>query len=195
MTCTVTGCDRPVRARGMCARHYTDLPRPLPCVHGDCTKPAVTRTGLCADHGNPPGCQVDGCDRKGQAGGYCERHWKRIKVHGDPLAHIPIGQLQRWGKKQCSDPGCDRAAIQRGMCRKHYQKARRAGQFAPAECLTCVDAEWLIGSGETPENVVTRLGVSTRQGLDSALDSVRVHLRRHGRRDLAARLSRERSYV
>ena len=64
----------------------------------------------------------------------------------------------------CTVTGCDRVAEKRGMCRRHYQKAYRAGEFAPEECLTCVDAEWLIGSGETPENVVTRLGVSTRQG-------------------------------
>ena len=81
------------------------------------------------------------------------------------------------------------------MCRRHYQKAYRAGQFAPAECLTCVDAEWLIDAGETPENVVIRLGIPTGAGMNAALDNLRKHLRRHGRPDLADRLNRERSYA
>ena len=47
------------------------------------------------------------------------------------------------------------------------------------ECLTCVDAEVLTLSGELPDQVAARLGM-TRQGLDR-------HLREHGQGSLAQR--------
>jgi hypothetical protein len=54
-------------------------------------------------------------------------------------------------------------------------------------CPTCEDAEWLIVMGESPDMVAHRLGF---RNLDryQARESLRKHLRDHGRRDLSDRL-------
>lgn len=52
----------------------------------------------------------------------------------------------------------------------------------PAECLTCVDVEWLMQWGETPEQVASRLGFAR-------YSSMCQHLKRHGRHDLVARIT------
>ena len=57
-TCTTPGCDREVRARGMCSMHYTRALR--------AGLPRVVRTSTCT---------VPGCDRPHYGRGLCQTHW------------------------------------------------------------------------------------------------------------------------
>ena len=40
-------------------------------------------------------CKADGCYQRHYANGYCSPHNARVKRHGDPRAHIPIGGYVR----------------------------------------------------------------------------------------------------
>jgi len=64
-------------------------------------------------------CQIEGCDSKVHARGYCDKHYLRFKRHGDPN-WIFIKQL-------CSIEGCERPVYGHGWCKLHYQHWRRNG--------------------------------------------------------------------
>lgn len=62
--CSVAGCDRKVRARGLCDSHYQRQRRGRPVE-------APLR-----DYG-AQGCAVPGCGGRHTAGGYCHHHWRQ----------------------------------------------------------------------------------------------------------------------
>jgi AraC-like DNA-binding protein len=62
-TCSVTGCHRAPRARGLCDSHYQRHRRGLP-----------VEAPLRSYGAN--GCSVTGCRRPHAARGLCYRHWK-----------------------------------------------------------------------------------------------------------------------
>lgn len=76
-------------------------------------------------------CSVDGCDRGVVANGMCVGHEKRVRVHGDPRAHIPL-RVWRYGDSPCSVEGCDRKVRARGMCGAHLERIRRGTGIQPA---------------------------------------------------------------
>lgn len=49
--------------------------------------------------------------------GWCQRHYDKWKVHGDPLWERPPLKMVN-----CKINGCDRSGVRRGMCTKHYQR-------------------------------------------------------------------------
>ena len=70
-------------------------------------------------------CTVPDCDRPHVAKGYCRAHYYRVKRHGDPQAHIPIGQAKLKDPGPCEIESCARMAFARGMCKAHYGRRRR----------------------------------------------------------------------
>jgi len=51
--------------------------------------------------------------------GYCEKHYQRLKKHGDPMKVIrPV-------RKPCAATGCDLMSHAHGLCSRHAQQARR----------------------------------------------------------------------
>lgn len=68
-------------------------------------------------------CDVEGCDKKHHAKGYCWMHYCRFRTHGHPLAgrgfHIEV----------CTVEGCDEPHTARGICRKHYERKKRTGSL------------------------------------------------------------------
>jgi hypothetical protein len=65
-------------------------------------------------------CSVEACGRTTKARGWCDLHYKRWRVHGDPLAYRKI-------RKRCTVDECDAFVHGRGMCRMHYKRAARHG--------------------------------------------------------------------
>lgn len=58
--CSVSGCDKPTRSKGLCATHYSQQLEPKLC-------------------------KLPGCGRKAVSHGYCSMHWNRINYKGvDP---------------------------------------------------------------------------------------------------------------
>lgn len=88
--CSIEGCVREARARGLCEAHYSRLRH-----HGDPNRggplPPVTRT-----------CTVSGCNRVHYAKGFCSTHYRR---HRNPLVLPPEPLRIFWSKVRVLD-GC-----------------------------------------------------------------------------------------
>lgn len=73
-TCKIEGCLNPIKARGLCIKHYTRLIR-----RGNPNIDRVKKVKV--------KCHVDGCEKTADARGYCHSHYSRYMRYGDPL-HI-----------------------------------------------------------------------------------------------------------
>lgn len=115
--CSIAGCDRPVRARGWCASHWSRWKR-----HGDPLKGAAPLP-------MPSCCEAPGCDRKPRSRwrdgiALCAMHYLRMFNGGSLDAAVrpvpPPGGI-------CTVDGCEAVAnrIGAGMCEKHYIRSRR----------------------------------------------------------------------
>jgi hypothetical protein len=85
--CAVNGCARPVKALGLCNRHYKAQRRPA-CERAGCDRPAARR-GLCqtcydAERLRGSECVVAGCARQQRARGWCALHYNRWLLNGEP---------------------------------------------------------------------------------------------------------------
>ncbi|WP_027947193.1 hypothetical protein [Amycolatopsis taiwanensis] len=77
-TCTIKGCTRNRKAKGLCNNHYQQLRRA-----GRVTAPEKDTH-----------CSVDGCTNTRTARGYCLGHYTNWKRTGNP-EHAPVQQLSR----------------------------------------------------------------------------------------------------
>jgi hypothetical protein len=64
-------------------------------------------------------CSIEGCNGKHKGYGYCDKHYQRLKRHGDVTAYFK--------KKQCSVEGCTDKYNGKGYCNKHYIRMRDHG--------------------------------------------------------------------
>ena len=65
-------------------------------------------------------CSVEGCNRKHEAKGYCDKHYKQFKKHG----RIIDDELK---PKNCLVEGCNEKHYGKGYCLKHYTQVRKYG--------------------------------------------------------------------
>lgn len=86
-TCTIEGCERPLKGRGFCNTHLERLRK-----HG--TTDLIVRS--------PQSCGVPGCERPFHAKGYCSAHIGRLERYGDLRIDVPVGgvswQERFWAK-------------------------------------------------------------------------------------------------
>lgn len=69
-------------------------------------------------------CTIENCGKKRVARGWCAAHYKRWKLHGDPLRGGPTPRVNT-GK--CAVKGCDNPDMARGLCRAHYLRWHKHG--------------------------------------------------------------------
>lgn len=70
-------------------------------------------------------CSVEGCDRKHKSKGYCDNHYRRLRIYGDPLyfyVHI---------KRTCLVESCNEGNYGHGYCKKHYEQWKATGNPIP----------------------------------------------------------------
>ena len=67
-------------------------------------------------------CDIEDCEKKMIARGWCDTHYKRWQKHGDPL----IKEVER-PKRLCSIENCDRPHLGRGWCSMHYARWQKTG--------------------------------------------------------------------
>lgn len=144
-TCSIEGCGRPAKVKGMCGAHYqrtrngVDLSLPLresgrTCDVDGCDRPHDAK-GLCGTHAsrarrglpldtpvkrmNTPSCEMDGCDRPHVAFGYCGAHLWRVK--NDKPLDTPIRERIN-DREGCLVEGCEQPHAGRGYCAFHYKR-------------------------------------------------------------------------
>jgi hypothetical protein len=72
-------------------------------------------------------CSIDGCEKKRNSRGWCQAHYMRWRIYGDPLepSHRS-GRKAKWFS--CSIDGCpEQGPYVRGWCKKHYGRWQRWG--------------------------------------------------------------------
>lgn len=79
--CLADGCDRKIKARGMCGTHYHRWWRGSP-------------VGSPIRHGKPTGvpCEVEACEGLAVGRGMCSKHYARVYRHGDPDVVLSTGR-------------------------------------------------------------------------------------------------------
>jgi hypothetical protein len=98
-------------------------------------------------------CTIDGCTARLAVKGLCTGHYQRVRIHGDPLADIPlrVSPKRHVGDLPiCSADGCDRPArsIERALCGRHYQRWRKYGDAdTPYARNAPGRGRWVTGAG------------------------------------------------
>jgi hypothetical protein len=149
-TCSIDGCEKLARARGLCTAHYTaslrsgELTRReynrvrKPCAVDGCETP-TTRTYCSAhetqlrrygagslkplikyDRASKP-CSVEGCDSL-TTGTYCKVHERRFRRYGDAT----FEPVRKYPRKPCAVDGCQ-SLTTRTYCNAHEARLRRYG--------------------------------------------------------------------
>lgn len=80
-------------------------------------------------------CTVQGCENVGNIRrGYCNKHYRRWRRHGDPLGGGPEQNREENREtttvrveKQCSVEGCSNVLLAQGLCSAHYGRWARYG--------------------------------------------------------------------
>lgn len=88
-------------------------------------------------------CSLEHCNNPHKAKGYCEKHYLRLRKHGDPMVcKNPIGKRP----KVCSVDGCDSPHHALGYCGRHRAKVAKYGDpLAGTERTPKKDREkWII---------------------------------------------------
>lgn len=89
-------------------------------------------------------CEVNGCDRKHFALGYCTAHYHQYKKHGKIISEsINIVDISRI----CSVPGCKEKYSAKGYCQRHYTQMRKHGRIISVEPLTSPSCGQKMRSG------------------------------------------------
>jgi hypothetical protein len=131
--CTIEGCDKVKRAKGLCSSHYNKTHPPIPkeCFTEGCAK--ITSLGrFCnscrnlkiLNDNHRQRCSVDGCNTAARTKNYCATHYHRYRRTGDLLC--TRRKIVNKGLK-CSVNDCDTNARSMGMCKKHYARSLRNG--------------------------------------------------------------------
>jgi hypothetical protein len=105
--CSVEGCGKPHRARGLCSGCYGKASK------GGQLPPRGQITPRC--------CTVDGCGGKHEALGLCKRHYHRLRQHGDLNLSIELPPR----RTICTVDGCGLKHDTKGLCRSHHRFSQR----------------------------------------------------------------------
>lgn len=79
------------------------------------------------------GCSVDGCEGPIKSKSLCDKHYARMRRHGD--VHVTLKSREH--SDVCSVEGCNNPYKSAGYCEKHYVQFRRNGDFKPKPKKVC----------------------------------------------------------
>ena len=101
-------------------------------------------------------CEIDGCEKKHAAKGYCNAHYQRF-LRGSEM-DVAIKLATRTSPKSvpsmCTVERCGRKHSSRGFCRMHYERFRVNGDPGNPEQLRASNGEgWLSKEGYRKTNV------------------------------------------
>ena len=122
MECSFEGCERKMKARGLCNTHYEQQRRGLPL------QPIVTVSNA------GKVCSFPRCGRRVTARGLCTGHYWQSKNRA-VLKPLRPRRKKLEAPSSCSFPGCSREAQCKGLCGSHYNQKRRTGSLKPLRPL------------------------------------------------------------
>jgi hypothetical protein len=64
-------------------------------------------------------CLIENCENKYLCKGFCQKHYRKNKKYGDPLA--------KKEKRFCSIENCENKYAAKGFCQKHYDNNKKYG--------------------------------------------------------------------
>ena len=64
-------------------------------------------------------CKMDGCKKQATTLGYCQNHYKQLRMQGK-LDYVYCHSRSKYNNVKCKVEGCDKQAHARGWCRNHY---------------------------------------------------------------------------
>lgn len=79
-------------------------------------------------------CEIEGCDRVREKKTYCELHYRRIRITGDP--HKTLMDIKRENRDQslqCKIEGCERRKHNSGYCSPHFRRLKLYGDALTSE--------------------------------------------------------------
>lgn len=92
-------------------------------------------------------CSVVGCDWPPHTAGYCQAHYRRVRLYGDHGTPEVRRFSNRTRPGPCSVEGCDRLEKTSGLCSMHYDRSRRNGDAGPALPIRAARGEGTITRG------------------------------------------------
>ena len=200
--CSVDLCEMAVRLNGLCNKHYLRLKRhgdlehvrqPQPrrprCSIEYCDE-AGSKDGLCLHHwrikSRPPKltklCSHPGCEKKHEAQGFCNFHYRR-HLNGVDL-DAPKNPNKKYFNDLCLEDQCNKPNARQGhgLCKTHLRKRRRIiqGRYGKGiswqmlgprvnwVCHLCGEqVEQIAGTWETPQGAnVDHLVPRSKGGTD-----------------------------
>jgi len=114
VTCSIEGCDSPLKSLGMCSAHYQRFYK-FGDPHYITPKKPPPNKGKTLP--KKP-CAVEDCDEVARSRGWCSRHYACWVRTGDPIARI----APRRPGEVCQAEGCERPHRARGYCHPHYMR-------------------------------------------------------------------------
>jgi hypothetical protein len=115
--CSVAGCDRPCRNRGLCGMHYQRFMK-------------TGSTDPRPEH-RTPACAMVGCEKPARGRGWCKTHWARWRKHGDPMV-VLVGSAASPGTQNCKWQGDEI-----GYGRAHERVRAARGPASSQRCADC----------------------------------------------------------
>lgn len=92
-------------------------------------------------------CSVAGCDRARSCKGLCDAHYRRLRKFGDPLAAVPVGDLQKKPPTIC-------VCV---VCSASFEKTKNStGRYCSRRCA------WVAGGGSEYNARISRESAQTR---------------------------------
>lgn len=152
-TCSVAGCDRATRSKGMCNAHYRRWR-----TTGDPGSAAIQLRG--ADRG----CVIEGCERRHFGHGYCQTHAYRLRENGDPLVTRPPGTPSGPNHPSARGDDIEYAALHRRL------KSWR-GKASDYPCCACGMAadNWAYQHTSADERICPKVGLPYSTNIDDYL--------------------------
>lgn len=92
-------------------------------------------------------CSIENCSTPIVALGFCDKHYRRFKKHGDPA--VVIKTKSRKVQRFCSVPNCAEKHSARGYCAAHYRRFRhdpaKMGPLPECSLDDCTSARFARG--------------------------------------------------
>ena len=117
--CSVVGCSKAGKSRGLCSTHYMAWKRGQLNEDGTEARPKLR----VSSYGSGAHCSVEGCARRPKGNGLCHAHWQRQK--GGQDLGPPVHSHYQGKFVPCLLSDCSKRATSKGMCQNHAEQRRR----------------------------------------------------------------------